>query len=180
MLSICKELKKKPHEERIAFMKSKGLCYGCLKKATHLCKDCKSKLTCKVCNNKHPTVLHYDTKRDSNRSKEDAPDSTVSGCTGAGNKSETAEKHLNSGRAGAGNSTQSVLPVIVRNKETGVCVKTVAMLDEGSDAVFCTETLRNQLAASGSKTKLHVQTITGGKYVDSHKIQHLEVMDVNC
>ena len=172
MLSTCTDLRKKPHGERISFMKGKSLCYRCLKKSTHLCKDCKSKLTCKICSKKHPTVLHNESRGD-NKGKEGI------GSTGARNVTEnTVHQNINSGLAGASNCT--LLPVIVRNRVTGECVKTIAMLDEGSDAVFCSQKLSNQLGTSGPKAKLRVHTITGDKSVNSRKIQQLEVMDVDC
>ena len=43
----------------------KKLCYGCLEPITkeHNAKKCKQTLTCKICRNSHPTVLHGYTKK---------------------------------------------------------------------------------------------------------------------
>jgi hypothetical protein len=36
-LETCKQFRMKPHEERLDFLKSKALCFGCLQKAGHSC-----------------------------------------------------------------------------------------------------------------------------------------------
>ena len=55
--------------------------------------------------------------------------------------------------AGLTSSTQSIVPVIVRVKSTGMSIKANAMLDDGSDAVFRTESLRKRLGVKGTCTK---------------------------
>lgn len=56
-LSLCDKIKGQEHPERIQFLKSKGLCFGCLNKG-HPSKDCKRRLTCADYALKHPTILH--------------------------------------------------------------------------------------------------------------------------
>lgn len=55
--STCPQLKGKLHKEKIGFLKENGICFGCLKPG-HMSKDCDRRLSCKVCNQNHPTVLH--------------------------------------------------------------------------------------------------------------------------
>lgn len=45
------------HKDKIAFLKVKGICFGCLKLG-HMNKDCKAHLTYKVCDKRHPSILH--------------------------------------------------------------------------------------------------------------------------
>ena len=40
-LAGCGSLQEKPIEQRLKFVKEEGLCFGCLKKASHIAKDCK-------------------------------------------------------------------------------------------------------------------------------------------
>ncbi len=80
---------------------------------------------------------------------------------------------------GAGASSSQVVPVLILSKESGVVVKTNAMLDECSDTVFLTDRLKNKLKWKGTKTKISLQTIMGEKDVESQSITGLEVMDPN-
>ena len=56
-LTKCQEFKKKRVEERREFVKTKGLCFGCLKSG-HLSSSCRFRLTCEECGKPHPTLLH--------------------------------------------------------------------------------------------------------------------------
>ena len=58
-LEDCRFLRWKPYQERIKFLSSMRLCFGCLSNnhVARLCPQCK---VCKIpnCSRKHPTVLH--------------------------------------------------------------------------------------------------------------------------
>lgn len=56
-LATCNKIKTQPNQERMEFLKSKGLCFGCLN-YSHLSKFCKRRLECKECALKHPDILH--------------------------------------------------------------------------------------------------------------------------
>lgn len=45
------------HQERVEFLKAKGLCFGCLTQG-HLSKTCKKRMVCKQCSQRHPDILH--------------------------------------------------------------------------------------------------------------------------
>lgn len=72
-LEECPKLEKKRHQDKIVFLKEKGICFGCLC-IGHRSKDCNRRLTCKVCSQNHPSVLHITKKpvfsMDSEQSKE--------------------------------------------------------------------------------------------------------------
>lgn len=55
-LQNCDEFVKN-RDERLEFIQSKGICLSCLNKG-HYSKDCRRRLTCKICGNTHPTILH--------------------------------------------------------------------------------------------------------------------------
>jgi hypothetical protein len=57
-LDLCRHLRYKQNAEKIQFLRSHGLCFGCLAKDGHLSKDCTKRLTCILCSESHPTVLH--------------------------------------------------------------------------------------------------------------------------
>lgn len=83
-LDQCSQLKRKSHREKLDFLKEKGVCFGCLHK------DCSKRITCKVCNQTHPSVLHIEKKeksKEENWSKEQSVSGTVvstCGHTGVG------------------------------------------------------------------------------------------------
>lgn len=56
-LVTCQRILKKTHKEKLEFLRTKGLCFGCLGRG-HMSKGCKQRLTCKECSLKHPTILH--------------------------------------------------------------------------------------------------------------------------
>lgn len=62
-LTVCKKFKSKQHKDKIGFLRSKGLCFACLKHG-HMSGSCKQKLQCEECSKPHPTPLHI-TIRDS-------------------------------------------------------------------------------------------------------------------
>ena len=60
-LEFCSQLEKRAHTENFPFLSEKGVCYGCLC-IGHVRKDCRRRLSCKVCSLKHPTILHIYSK----------------------------------------------------------------------------------------------------------------------
>ena len=175
-LEVCRKLSKQPHKEKLEYLKSKGLCFGCLKKAQHMCKDCKHKLKCTKCDINHPTVLHFDRKLQGSGMKND-PSKSEDSVSGKNGENSAVSCRLTG--AGLTSSTQSIVPVIVRVKSTGMSIKANAMLDDGSDAVFCTESLRKRLGVKGTCTKLHVHTIAGDDVMDTKKLNGIEIMSLD-
>ena len=171
-IAQCRQLRGKPVVERLDFIRKQNYCFGCLKRAAHRRTDCRCKLKCDVCQRRHPTVLHDDDYKPVSY-----PSKSPSATTQSKDSSNTTD--ATSGVIGAGSNrpAQTVVSVIVRSKTTGITVKTNALLDEGSDAVFCTEELMNKLRTEGHKTQLRVQTLTGESLIPSHKLVNLEVMD---
>ena len=58
-LENCISLRNRPYMDRIEFLKSKGLCFGCLS-SDHAAKNCPGRKSCTFpnCTKKHPAVLH--------------------------------------------------------------------------------------------------------------------------
>ena len=61
-LDASEALSHLPYPDRIQFLKSKHLCFGCLS-SSHAVKECPERKTCMVanCTRKHPTILHTNT-----------------------------------------------------------------------------------------------------------------------
>ena len=56
-LHSCETIRSKPFKERLDFLRSKRLCFGCLKFG-HIKVDCHSKASCGLCQYRHPYILH--------------------------------------------------------------------------------------------------------------------------
>ena len=69
----CEELSRKSIDERLALVRSKGLCFGCLKRG-HQSKNCRARLNCEKCGRQHPTPLHDPTYKEGS-SKQNTPES---------------------------------------------------------------------------------------------------------
>lgn len=54
-LESCGKFIECSSKERIDFLKSKGLCFGCLTLG-HLSKDCRKKMICQQCSQRHPSI----------------------------------------------------------------------------------------------------------------------------
>ncbi|XP_078608417.1 uncharacterized protein LOC144880226 [Branchiostoma floridae x Branchiostoma japonicum] len=153
-LSDCGVLGARPVAERLQYIKGQGLCFGCLKKA-HLARDCKRRATCGKCQRSHPTVLHRE--------------------VGAQPKKTAAVGRI---ARSDWEGVPSIIPVKVRSKTTNVMIQTYAFLDNGSDVVFCTESLKKRLKTSGRKVKLMLNTINGSKEANTEVLEDLEVSDL--
>lgn len=73
----CAELRKGSVEERIEIARSKGLCFGCLKKGRQS-KNCRARLICEKCGRQHPTSLHIPNDKEQNKGQQSTPQLTSS------------------------------------------------------------------------------------------------------
>jgi len=56
-MTECHQILEKSHKEKLDFSRRNGICFGCLLKG-HLSKDCNRRMTCQMCSQKHPSLLH--------------------------------------------------------------------------------------------------------------------------
>lgn len=150
----CSSLSDKPMEDRVNICKSKGVCFGCLKKG-HFSRDCKRRLSCERCSKRHPTILHRNeyeqANKDEKETKRNEADEQSQASTG-GNETATEQGkmtgnvkcHLTSFNSFQ-ESLPAVVPVIARSRDTGREIETYAFIDGGSNASFCTEELKQKL-----------------------------------
>lgn len=59
VLSKCRKFIDKTVQDRVKFVHSEGLCFGCLQTGHHS-RRCDNKSTCEKCQKRHPTCLHDD------------------------------------------------------------------------------------------------------------------------
>lgn len=173
-LAICTSFQKKTMEQRLKFVKDEGLCFGCLKRAAHIARDCKKKLTCDICQRRHPTALHrkeWDKKEES--SNEEA------GVEEDKHEEKTVKANCGYTDFSEEDCAQTVVPVMV-GTAGGPSVLTYAFLDNGSNAVFCSKDLMKKLQIKGQKTKLQIQTLNKESVSDSLILSGLIIRDLDA
>lgn len=117
-------------------------------------------MSCSKCTLKHPTVLHRQKESQQARDAEVCVDMLVSsGLTGAGDQ----------------DCKLPIVPVQVKSEKGSKIVTTYAFLDQGSTAVFCTESLMIKLQLTGRKGNILLSTMGQQKVVSSNTLSGLEV-----
>ncbi|KAG1936405.1 hypothetical protein F2P79_018737 [Pimephales promelas] len=158
----------KVKEDRSAGMKACIFCGG------HMSRDCRKRLSCKVCSLKHPTALHiYPKEKENNLVQVKGESETAVGSSLISVQS--------SGLTGAGDHdcTLSIVPVQVKHRKGHKVLITYAFLDPGSSASFCTERLMNKLNVRGRRTGILLRTMGQEKVVGSHIVSDLEVAELD-
>mgnify|MGYP002803550436 CR=1 FL=1 len=160
-MNVCKRLSDRSFEEKLRFLRPRGICFGCLK-GGHLKRDCNEKLNCNICQELHPTVFHNHKGKESEQ--------------------KDNGKEINQGNEvcefiGAGNfeRTMSIVPVKVKIKGERQCVSTYAFLDNESSATFCTEGLMRRLHVKGRKSKISLRTMGDDRVVDTYIVRGIQI-----
>ena len=168
-LDECDRFKKMNPAERIDFVKSNGLCLGCLRYG-HMKKDCRGRKICATCKDFHPTSLHNDSP---NVAKKDSQNKTT----------EAISHRLNAWDCRSSNACSShslIVPVWLHQKENPERKKMVyALLDDQSDACFVKDSILQQLNVTGPVVQLKLSTVQGESLVTCMKISNLVVRGVN-
>ena len=170
-LEHCKKLMAKTSDEKTAFIKQKGLCFGCLQ-GGHMSKGCKSRLKCEVCGKRHPSVLHNDDFKEST-SGDSKPGNKTAEC-----KKEVSNKHVSMLTHDPRTSKSTMtLPVYLSHvNNPHIEVLTYALLDMQSDTSFVSEETAADLGVKGVETTLILSTMTAENVpVKSARIAGLSV-----
>ena len=185
----CPDFRKKTLEERLQFVRKRGLCNNCFARG-HLAKTCEMPSFCRVkgCNFKHSTFLHP--KGNANEKRDDAAESPENVNPKGKNEDQPLETVVQSAYVNTGENSRSrrsqppqvtslaIVPVKVKAKNSSVMIETYAFLDGGSNTTFCTERLMNQLKAAGKRTTLSLTTMTQEDRPVESSIVSLELFDL--
>lgn len=176
-MELCQRMKHRPNKEKVEFLKARGLCFGCLTRG-HMSKDCHKRMTCQVCQQKHPSVLHIEVekKKSSQTEKESLNETTTKSSVSS---ALVSLEPCKPNGAGSKECTLAIVPVKVKLSRGSRTVQTYAFLDPGSSATFCTEALMTQLNAKGKRMEILLRTMGQEKPVFSYKITGLEVAGLN-
>ena len=170
-LETCKKFTELAvHEDKLTFLKERGMCFGCLKRG-HMSNTCEEKMTCQVCSYPHPTVLHMKWKP---KETEKTPDKKVTSgsiATKLGCNAQTG--------AGAKTVALAIIPVKIRLADSEQVIETYAFLDPGSTSTFCTDALQDQLHATGVPTEVLLCTMSHEKPVRSQIVSGLEISSLD-
>ena len=151
-IEACEALRRLPYPDRIQFLKSKHLCFGCLS-SNHAVKERPERKTCTVanCTRKHPTILHTNTAGRIRPS-----DISIASTSPHEGSTRVRNGMVKMDRSRIG---MAVVQVKVWLKSSGPPVVTYAFLDSGSSSMFCTESLMRQLGVDGTRTPISLTTL---------------------
>ncbi|KAK0151923.1 hypothetical protein N1851_006693 [Merluccius polli] len=126
-------------------------------------------MDCQICNRKHPTLLHIDSKNSNQQ--------TLSNTNSTTSKSSLKSALVSADHAtGASEGcTLAIVPVQVKVANGSKTIRTYAFLDPGSSATFCTENIMHQLNAKGRKVEFILRTLGQERPVESYELIGLEV-----
>ena len=135
------------------------ICFMCLTPG-HITRECSNPVKCqeKRCGQRHATILHdadWEGLRRASREKRDVEARNL------GTNSSTPEgHHVSSSHHVMGNKVAlPFLLVNVTSPETGISVKTYALLDSGSNVSLCQDKLLHLLKARGRTERLSLTTL---------------------
>ena len=180
----CGELSRKSIDERLALVRSKGLCFGCLKRG-HQSKNCRARLNCEKCGKQHPTPLHDPTYKErsvnQNTPESSRSDSAHSHQASSEVANDDRDSNLNvsvcsaiSGRDMVPNSL--IIPVYVfRKGHPELKVKVYALLDDASDTTFIKTVVKDKLGIPGVNSKLILSTMLGSEEITVRRVDGLVV-----
>jgi len=167
LLEQCTQMQSKMHNEKLNFLKEKGICFGCLC-VGHMSRDCDKRLTCTICAQRHPSILHIQQKERECTQGQDLPP--------LGNAFvQSALQAYGQTGAGDGECALSIVPVKVKSCKGQKVIQTYAFLDPGSSATFCSEHLMHRLKLKGRKTNILLKTMGDQRSVSSSILTGLEV-----
>lgn len=163
-VAICVEFNALSYTDKVAFIKKRGMCFGCLRRG-HLSVDCKNRKTCDTCGKRHPTALHSVPKEAN------------------GNNSTTtvnSVSHYLQQGYGCSKSTM-IVPVIISHRDQPKTEMLVyALLDTQSDSTFVSQRVVNQLGIRGEPIDLRISTMTSiQERVKSLRVEGLMVRGYN-
>ena len=169
----CQVFLSQTTEDRSKTLYKKKLCYGCLGNISkeHNAKSCANRRMCKVCSERHPTVLHglktqkYKKKgnNEDTDTKKDKPEEVK--CASTNTRSDVI--------------SMCIVPVQIKSKDTSKTVHTYALLDSCSQGTFILDQLASDLAISGRKTSLTIKTLNGEFISNSTALKGLKVASIS-
>ena len=152
-LYVCTKFKSLPHANKLELLRAKNCCLNCLRPG-HIAKKCKSLNHCKQCKRPHHTLLHMDSKRPEEHSKEKAPVTDSSDAVVSPVNHVSVHPHI------------LLMTCKVHVESPGGTVQARALLDSGSSASFISERLAQSLHLRRFKQNAKICGIAGLQHSD--------------
>lgn len=176
VLTKCPQFSSMTLRERQDVVKSKALCWGCLRHG-HKRGKCRRPHTCDVCSKNHPTLLHFGKKPDKMnehqvQTQEDKRAPTLD------NKPDNATCNATQGNQDVIHSL--VMPVLLSHSENpDLKIKVYALLDDQSNASFLSESIAQKLKIGGPEVQIQVKTLIAQNPIATIKVPDLVVEDMD-
>ena len=125
-MESCHQMVPQQHKDKVEFLKNNGMCYACLLKG-HMSSACKRRLTCQICQKKHPTILHMQlpvkTPSIHQATNPSGPVTQSSACTvNSSNHQTMAKEHTGTGVSDCKLATVPVKVKSIKSNQQSVCV----------------------------------------------------------
>nr|XP_054599707.1 uncharacterized protein LOC129164253 [Nothobranchius furzeri] len=178
-IHTCRKFMDKVLSERVKFVQTRGLCFGCLGFG-HQSKKCEKRKMCDTCKGKHPTCLHEERDKSSRKRKEEESDKEPQMKESRETKPKEAPSEAISNRviqSDRSNLTSTIIPVwlsTISNPEHEILL--YALLDSQSDTTFVLEEKAEALDAEKTCVQLKLSTMSSkDTLVPSQRLFGLQV-----
>ena len=171
----CDAFRSKPLQERYQVARNLRICFRCLG-PYHQAHECKSQRRCQTCDGTHHSLLHDDNVEERHGARQDEAVVTAhveeepptSACSAIG------------GDRAARNRLQ-VLPVCLRNPQTGVSIEVYALLDNGCNTNLLSRRISDLLGLNGDPSVMNLQLADGKVRRDkpTSLVKELHIRGVN-
>ncbi|XP_020556659.2 uncharacterized protein LOC110014220 [Oryzias latipes] len=189
LLHNCRNLIRKPIAERVKFIQSEKLCFGCLNPG-HYSKYCKSRMTCSFCSKRHPSCLHEERPKQEQQLPSEQAKETVevkekrSLFTVQPQETDVFKETTSNRVVNEKSSTQTstIVPVYVSTQSDPTKeVLTYALLDSQSDSSFILDEVVAGLDVNSERVKLKLSTMSSrATIVPCERIQGLQIRGLSC
>lgn len=184
-IQTCRKFIEKAITERVKFVQSKGLCFGCLSFG-HLSKNCENRSVCNTCKGKHPTCLHeerdkeYRKTKNSDKGKDGKWMKDLKETKPTKEQSEETASEAISNRViqcDRNDLTSTIVPVwlsSVSDPEQEILI--YALLDSQSDTTFVLQERANALNTEKKNVQLKLSTLSSkDTLIPSQRLSGLQV-----
>ena len=151
-VGFCPSFKEKPLRERVNIVKTHNLCNNCLRTG-HAESVCKSPYTCKVCSERHHTLMHE--YNNSNNSI------ALAGCS-----------------SNQATSMTTILPVVVSHPLSKKSITVFALLDSQSNTNFVSRRIVDFLKIPSTTVDLTLETMSGISKSTSNIVSNISIHGV--
>jgi len=168
LLHQCQKFLAKSIPQRMSFVRANACCYNFLRKG-HFPRACKSRNVCTVCKRKHHSLIHSEEDAKVPDGNSGSSSSIASSSKASDSKTEVANEisdkvSNNQAYRSSKDSVATILPtaLVVLTSRSGRSVIARALLDQGSQASFVTESIAQLIKADRRPAHVKVSGI-GGK-----------------